>query len=178
MNTSESFRWMFLISLIFNLVVSMSKDSTKYMLILIEALQLVLYLPLLRFVIPSNFIMMSENLRPIAMFDVLENNMGLDASLFMNFDEEAQLDEAILDQMADIGFESNNSIKNLGTMYFVLLVYLLQVVLVLLFLVCNKITGKGTKALNTLWRKLFFAPILIIVIEGFMDLSISGIVQL
>jgi hypothetical protein len=44
----------------------------------------------------------------------------LDASLFMNFDEEAQLDEAILDQMADIGFESNNSIKNLGTMYFVL----------------------------------------------------------
>jgi hypothetical protein len=51
-------------------------------------------------------------------------------------------------------------------------------VLVLLFLVCNKITGKGTKALNTLWRKLFFAPILIIVIEGFMDLSISGYVQL
>jgi hypothetical protein len=120
MNTSESFRWMFLISLIFNLVVSMSKDSTKYMLILIEALQLVLYLPLLRFVIPSNFIMMSEYIRPIAMFDVLENNMGLDASLFMNFDEEAQVDEAILDQMADIGFESNNSIKNLGTMYFVL----------------------------------------------------------
>ena len=118
------------------------------MLYLIEALQLVLYLPLLRFVIPSNFIMMSENIRPIAMFDVLENNMGWDASLLMKFDEESQLGEAISDQMNDIGFESTNSIKNLGTIFIVLQAYFLQVILVVLLAVFNKVTGRGRKVFN------------------------------
>ena len=157
---------------------SISKDSTKYMLYLIEALQLVLYLPLLRFVIPSNFIMMSENIRPIAMFDVLENNMGWDASLLMKFDEESQLGEAISDQMNDIGYESTNSIKNLGTMYFVLQFYAIQVVFALFLALFNKITGRGGNVLKNLTGKLFYASILIVCIEGYIDLSISSYLQI
>ena len=121
--------------------------------------------------------MMSKMIRPIAMFDVLENNKGWDASLLMKFGEEDLKGEAISDQMKDIGFESNNSIKNLGTMFFVLQAYFLQVLFVFLLAVLNKVTGKGRNFLNKMRRKLFFSPILIICIEGFMDLSISGYLQ-
>ena len=64
--------------------------------------------------------MMSEIVSPITMFDILNNDKGLDATLLMKFDEEALQGDTILDQMKDVGFESNNSILNLGTMFFVL----------------------------------------------------------
>jgi hypothetical protein len=48
-------------------------------------------------VIPSNFSMLTGIISPIIMFDILENNQGIDATLLMNFDDEAKNAEEILD---------------------------------------------------------------------------------
>ena len=57
-----------------------------YMMFMIRALQLVLHLPMLQVIIPSNVSMLTEMLSPIVMFDVLENEWGLDITWLLEFD--------------------------------------------------------------------------------------------
>ena len=96
----------------------------KYLMFLIRALQVILHMPMLRIVIPSNFSMLSGIISPIIMFDILANDKGYDVNLLMTFDENDQ-GEDIIDQMENIGYESNNCILNLGTMYFMIMIYFL-----------------------------------------------------
>ena len=49
---------------------------------------MVLHLPMLRTVFPGNAIMVISIIIPITMFDIFENDEGIDASLIMEFDEE------------------------------------------------------------------------------------------
>ena len=48
--------------------------SYRYMLLLIRCLQIMLHIPLMRILIPSNVSMMNSILVPIAMFDIMDNN--------------------------------------------------------------------------------------------------------
>ena len=82
----ESLRWIFIVAFALNFVLSFSDDSGKYMLFMIKALQIIMHLSMYRFVIPSNFGMMSEIISPILMFDILNNNKGWDANLIFAFD--------------------------------------------------------------------------------------------
>ena len=88
-NSKESLRWIFLAAVIFNAIIPMSESTIKYLMFLIRALQIILHLPMFRFLIPSNFSMFTEVISPIIMFDVLDNNMDLDVTLLMDFDEQA-----------------------------------------------------------------------------------------
>ena len=66
----------------------------RYMVVLIRSLQLVLHLPLLKqMVTPGNVNMFFSIVIPIAMFDVLDQDISIDN--LIEFDEEAH-DEAIL----------------------------------------------------------------------------------
>jgi hypothetical protein len=58
-----------------------------YMMFMIRALQLVLHLPMLQVVLPSNVSMLTGMLSPIVMFDVLENEWGYDISMILEFDD-------------------------------------------------------------------------------------------
>ena len=58
-----------------------------YMMFMIRALQLVLHLPMLQVVLPSNVSMLTEMLFPIVLFDVLENEWGYDISMILEFDD-------------------------------------------------------------------------------------------
>ena len=51
---------------------------------------MILHLPLLRIIAPSNIITLFQITIPIVMFDVLENDYGLDMGLLVEFDEETQ----------------------------------------------------------------------------------------
>lgn len=128
-------------------------------------------------VIPSNFGMLSETISPIVMFDILNNEKGWDVNLLMSFDEEAQDGEDILDQMENIGYETNNCILNLSTMYFLLLVYLIDVAFTLCLAIFYRKTGKGKQLLIRKVESLFFAEILIISIESYIELYISEYLQ-
>ena len=76
--------------------------------------------------------------------------------------------------MENIGYPTSNCILNLKTLFFLLQIYFLQVLLTLLLATYNKKTGKGTNLLAKLKNQLFFAEILVIGIEGFMELYIAG----
>ena len=144
------------------------------MMFLIRALQIILHLPMFRFLIPSNFSMITEIISPIIMFDVLDNNKDWDVTLLMSFDEQALNGEEVLDQMENIGYPTSNCIINLKTLFFLLQIYFLQVLMTILLATYTKITGKETKLFSKLKNQLFFAEILVIGIEGFMELYISG----
>ena len=116
----ESMRWIFITAVIFNLAISISDGTLKYLMFLIRSLQIIIHLPMFRFVIPSNMSMLNDIIYPIIMFDVLENDYDLDANLLMRFNEEAQNNEDILDQMENIGYGKSNCILNLKTLFFVI----------------------------------------------------------
>ena len=122
-NSKESIRWMFIAAIIFNAIVSQSESTIKYLMFLIRALQIILHLPIFRFLIPSNFSMFTEIISPIIMFDVLENKKEWDVTLFMDFDEQSLNGEEILDQMENIGYPTSNCILNLKTLFFLLQIY-------------------------------------------------------
>ena len=54
----------------------------------VRALQLILHLPLLNIIMPSNVMQIFEIIIPIVMFDVFENDYGIGPSLIMEFDDE------------------------------------------------------------------------------------------
>jgi TRAP-type C4-dicarboxylate transport system permease small subunit len=83
-SANSSFKYLFLISLILNIVFS---GGFKYMLYLIRSLQMVLHLPMMWVVVPGNVSMLMSIIFPIVMFDILENDQGIDASMLHNFDE-------------------------------------------------------------------------------------------
>jgi hypothetical protein len=66
-----------------------------YMMFMIRALQLVLHLPMLQVVLPSNVSMLTGMLSPIVMFDVLENEWGYDISMILEFDDNNNGDDII-----------------------------------------------------------------------------------
>jgi hypothetical protein len=68
-----------------------------YMMFMIRALQLVMHLPMLQVVIPSNVSMLTEMLSPVVMFDVLENEWGYDITWILEFDTVNQTGEDITD---------------------------------------------------------------------------------
>ena len=62
----------------------------SYILLFIRTLQLILHIPIFNVVLPANVVLFFKTILPFAMFDVLDNDAGYDASLLMNFDEEAE----------------------------------------------------------------------------------------
>jgi hypothetical protein len=108
------------------------------------------------------------------MFDILDNDKGWDVSLVMDYDEQSEETATLMDQMKNIGYSSNNSTKNLGTVYITLVFYFMQVIFTLFLAVFYKITGKGAKLLQKMINSLFFTELLVMSIEGFMEFYICG----
>ena len=79
--------------------------------------------------------------------------------------------------MEAIGYGSNNCILNLGTLYFLLMLYVFQVIFTILFSVFVYFTGIGKKFLKNQVDKLFFTQILIISLESFIELYVTGWLQ-
>ena len=87
---------------------------------------MVIHFPIMRIIVPGNVSMLMSIIMPIVMFDILDNDQGIDASLIYDFDEDAQGEE-ILDQMEDLGYETHYAILNLSTMYLMMNIYILKI---------------------------------------------------
>jgi len=62
----------------------------SYILTFISTLSLILHIPLFNVVLPANVVLFFQTILPFAMFDVLDNDLGLDASLILDYDEESE----------------------------------------------------------------------------------------
>ena len=144
----------------------------------INSLQIVIHLPLLNTLLPGNVVMFFQFLYPIVTFDVLQPEWSTE--LIFEFDEEMQeeLEDTRSDQISDLGYESHNSVLNLGSIGVALCLYILQLFIV--FILLKPFTDKET--VNELYSsrkdKLIFGDLLTISLEGYMELLISGILNL
>ena len=85
--------------------------SMKYIFIFIRSLQLVVHLPMFMTVFPANALVAIKILFPIAGYDL--DLFGIDWTFLVKpkMSEESLMN----DQMQTIGYQTNNSIHNLGT---------------------------------------------------------------
>ena len=78
-------------------------------------------------VAPSNVIAMWNIMIPIVMFDLLES-IPVIQELFPQSEIEMSENTSVLDQMRDIGYDSFNTVLNLGSLFVVILLYLIRVI--------------------------------------------------
>ena len=62
----------------------------RYMLSLFRSLQMIFHFPLMRIIFPGNLASFYEIMIPLIMFDILENDYGLDATAVFTFDDDKQ----------------------------------------------------------------------------------------
>ena len=78
-------------------------------------------------VAPSNVIAMWNIMIPIVMFDLLES-IPVIQELFPESEIEMSENTSVLDQMRDIGYDSFNTVLNLGSLFVAILLYLIRVI--------------------------------------------------
>ena len=77
-----------------------------------------------------------------------------------------------------MGYETHNSILNLGTLSILLLVYIIGLIFLASLKICLVITGKGHYFYKALIKKLIFGFIISIFIEGYMEFLIAAYLNL
>jgi len=78
---------------------------------------MILHLPMMHVIIPGNVNMFFSILIPIVMFDIIDSEWSTE--LVFTFDSEGQEETAkdMSGQIMDLGYDSRNSILNLGSVF-------------------------------------------------------------
>ena len=146
---------------------------------LIRALQMVVHLPMLRIIMPANAILFISVIIEIAMFDVLPAESSTD--LMFEYSE-SESDEKIFGQMQDIGYESSQSLKNLGSLSIFTFLYFVKLVVLFFMRAMIQLTPVGQsknfkKLYDSMVKTAFFSDILAILIDAYFEFLISGYQQ-
>ena len=100
----------------------MCAGDSRVFTLLTRALQLILILPVLRVPLPGNAVSFMSMMLLIATFDFMENFVDWETQPIVSFNEQAdQLDADVIGQMANIGFETRNTLMNLNTVALLIL---------------------------------------------------------
>jgi hypothetical protein len=75
---------MFLIAIVINVIMA-GTGCMEYMLSMINALQLIIHLPLMKIILPSNVMMFFSIILPFVMFDILDADYT--TALWFDFEE-------------------------------------------------------------------------------------------
>ena len=92
--------------------------ESRYMVIFVRQLQIILNLPLYKVSFPPNFITFVAMAIMIALFDVLEFFLDWDDVNFLQFQD---VDLTVEDQANNVGYESHDMLRNLNTVGIILL---------------------------------------------------------
>ena len=88
-----------------------------------------MHTPLLSTVLPGNAILFLQKMIPVIMFDMIREEWTINPTNHLRFDDDNNAlrteDPKFPAQMADIGYETHNFFKNLGSVYIYFLTYLL-----------------------------------------------------
>ena len=144
--------------------------SLKYLFIFIRSLQLIVHLPIFMTVFPANALVVIKTLFPIASYDL--DLFGIDWTFFIK--PKIMEESLINDQMLTIGYQTNNSIHNLGTISALVFLYILQVILMLFIWSVYKAKRKGFSILSKIRNRVLFSDLNLIAVEGFLQICIAG----
>ena len=130
---------------------------------------------------PANVSFFLNMLLPLVMFDILDAFEGskYDPTRMFMFDDDMNVlnKDLFTDQMADLGYQTHNSILNLRTIFFLMALYFFRVLLILVLFIRFNLTGKKPGFYDGEMRTLFFSEILTLSMEGYLELVISGYLQ-
>lgn len=121
--------------------------------------------------IPANLFTMFSMVIPLVMFDVLEQ-----VDLIQDFfEDDSGADFALMDQMKDLGYETQNVILNLGTLFVLMCGYFLKALI--LFVVIKPSISywkKGKKVMKILMAQVVFKEFIYLFMEGYIEFLLSG----
>lgn len=175
--------------------------AMTYMIINLRTLQMILHLPLVKVIVPGNVSMFFQTMIPIAMFDIFESSYTTEYLLDFSEQQQEQFQAERLDQMTDLGYESNSAMLNLGSLALFTIAYFFKLFLFGFFYAYmarqeqirktqstmeltweswNRATQRWTYFVGirkTLMKKLIWGEILAILIEACFEFLIAGYLQ-
>ena len=111
---------------------------------------------------------------PIVMFDVLENDT-YNYATYLEFTDKTD----VPGQIQNIGYENNSSLQNLGSIAIFFSIYFVKVFLFIILLMLSLILfGKRRKLVTSISQALFFTEFVSLSIDAYMELLISGFLNL
>ena len=135
MNVNENSRLGMVIALILNFVLQfIAPGGIVYLISLINALQIILHLPIKGVQEPANVLDTFSNILPITGFDIID---ALDIPWLRDVvhSKDENLDEInICDQVISLGYETHNPILNIGFMSVMLNLYYIKLIFFLFFM--------------------------------------------
>ena len=121
-------------------------------------------------VFPANALIVTRILFPFANYNL--ELFGIDWSLILG--DELRDNDLVNDQMKSLGYQTTNSVMNLGTISTFVAIYLFLFVMLVLLWVWDKLSGKGIPLLKKIQHRVLFFDMTLFTIEGFLMICISG----
>jgi hypothetical protein len=147
------------------------QGAMSYLVSFINSLQLLIHLPLFNIVIPGNVNHFLKILVPVTQFDILDSSWTTEKIFEFDEEEIEEKSQDITDQTKDLGYETHNSVLNLGSISFL---YFVKIGILLLPLKLFR----RFKMANALYKKLLsfmiFSEILELNFDGYLEITIAG----
>jgi hypothetical protein len=151
----------------------MLHGSMVYILGMLRSLQMIIHLPMLRIIVPANVSMFFSIIIPVVMFDIIAPEYSTE--LVLDFEEDDQVE---FNQMADLGYETHNSILNLGSIALFLSIYFFKIIALLSLWLIRKYTPKCKENYKSLYKQVFFAELIGLLLEAYFELLITSFLNI
>ena len=141
---------------------------------MVNSLQLIIHIVLVQTVFPGNVMQFYAYMITVVKFDIFEQ-VDIPARFFgeANFDDQAAVN--IPDQMQNLQYDSHNPVVNMGTLGLFMLLYLIKILFLFVILRPLKNKSRNTKSCyEKMYKQLIFSQIIIIILEGLMEILIAG----
>jgi hypothetical protein len=79
--------------------------------------------------------------------------------------------------MVDLGYSTHNSLLNLGSLAIFTALWFVKLILLFLFWVFSKITGKGRRQMVSMAKSMLFGELISILIDASFEFLISSYLQ-
>ena len=127
---------------------------------------------------PANVSYFYQVLIPVIQFDVLDPEWTTQYVFDFDFPKQEELGAQVLDQMQNLGYETHNSILNLGSMWIFAILYFFKVGVYYTLKTIRRFTKYKFGWLEKAGYGLFFHELMSLTFDGYMEWLIAGYLNL
>ena len=125
-------------------------------------------------ILPGNVSVVFKILIPIVTFDLLDSEFIAKKALEFDTESQVALKSTLRDSIIEMGYETHNSLLNLGSVSIFIILYFVSLVLLLIFKIIVWKTGYGTLIYNSIKKRLIFGILIHLFMEPYMEILISA----
>ncbi len=138
---------------------------------MINALQVIIFIPLLDSSIPANAGMVFKKITKIAAFDIIEIGDYVDDYL------QLVPTDPVSEKFETIGMESLYFINNVGSFIFIIAIYLLAVIVYFLLCLCGNASKKIKRLRKRLRDNIFWEGLIVMIFESFLIVVFCSLIM-